>query len=62
MRKIYGIQKLIVYLASVGYPLAEEQVHDLILNKDIPHLRPISNMIVFNLDHIDWWVSQRLKP
>ncbi|MBM7694759.1 hypothetical protein JOC77_004236 [Peribacillus deserti] len=61
MRKIYGIQNLIVYLASAGYPLTEKQVHELILNKDIPHLRPINNMIVFNLDHIDWWVSQRLK-
>ncbi|PLR89770.1 hypothetical protein [Bacillus sp. T33-2] len=63
MRKVYGIQKLIAYLASINYPLTEQQICDLIESKDIPHLRPINNMIVFNLDHIDWWVKeQRLRP
>ncbi|WP_026694128.1 hypothetical protein [Peribacillus kribbensis] len=58
MRKVYGVHNLIVYLASVGFPLTEEEVHNLILNKKIPHLRPHSSMIVFNLDHIDWWIEQ----
>jgi len=63
MRKAYGVQNLIVYLASIEYPLTEAEIHDLILNKDIPHLRPFNNLLVFNLDHIDWWVNQkRLKP
>jgi hypothetical protein len=62
MRKVIGIQSLIVYLDSVNYPLTEEKIHEHILNKNIPHLRPLKNMIVFNLDHIDSWISQqRLK-
>ncbi|PLR75746.1 hypothetical protein CU633_19480 [Bacillus sp. V3-13] len=63
MRKAYGIKNLIAYLASVNYPISEQEIHDLIQSKDIPHQRPINNMIVFNLNYIDWWVSQqRLKP
>jgi hypothetical protein len=63
VRKVYGVKNLIDYLASVNYPLTEERIHNLILAKDIPHLRPYENIIVFNLDHIDWWVEQmRLKP
>ncbi|WP_144511265.1 hypothetical protein [Bacillus sp. FJAT-22090] len=62
MRKVYGIKSLLAYLDSVDYPISEERIHELISNKEIPHLRPISNMFAFNLEHIDWWVSeQRLK-
>ncbi|MBN8203656.1 MULTISPECIES: hypothetical protein [Bacillaceae] len=59
MRKVYRIEELLAYLASIGYPLTEEKIHHLIQNKDIPHLRPYGNLYVFNLDHIDWWVGQR---
>lgn len=63
MRKVYGIKSLLVYLESIDYPVSEERIHELISKKEIPHLRPISNMLAFNLVHIDWWVSeQRKKP
>ncbi|RJS59322.1 hypothetical protein [Bacillus sp. PK3_68] len=63
MRKVHGIKNLIAYLEFVDFPLTEEQVNDLLLKKELPHLRPLKHLIVFNLDHIDWWISQqRLKP
>jgi len=63
MRKAHGIKDLIAYLESVNFPLTEERINDLILKREIPHLRPFGNTLVFNLDHIDWWISQqRLKP
>jgi hypothetical protein len=57
MRKDYGIKSLMIYLESVNYPITEEEIDDLILNKKIPHLRPIDNLLIFNLDHIDGWLS-----
>ncbi|WP_342603971.1 hypothetical protein [Peribacillus sp. FSL E2-0159] len=59
MRKAYGIKGLIIYLESVNYPITEEEINDLILNKKIPHLRPIDNFQIFNLDHIDGWLSDQ---
>jgi hypothetical protein len=59
MRKVYQIKKLIAYLDSVNYPITEDEVHQLLLNKDIPHRKPLSNMIVFDLDHIDWWITEK---
>jgi hypothetical protein len=59
LRRVYGVKKLTTYLDSVGYPLTEEQIHQLILNKEIPHLRPIGDIIAFNLEHIDWWISHK---
>ena len=63
MRKAYGIKSLMIYLESENYPITEEEINDLILNKKIPHLRPINNLLIFNLDHIDGWISdQHFKP
>ncbi|MFJ7310603.1 hypothetical protein [Peribacillus frigoritolerans] len=63
MRKAYGIKSLMIYLESVNYPITEEEINDLILNKKIPHLRPIDNLLIFNLGHIDGWLSdQHFKP
>ena len=59
MRKINGIKSLMVYLRSVDYPLQEEEIIILLEKKQIPHLRPMKDLIVFNLDHIDWWISER---
>ena len=62
MRRAYGVKSLSSYLDTVGYPLTEEEINDLIMNKEIPHLRPMVNMIVFNLDHIDWWINHNQIP
>ncbi|MEM1503740.1 hypothetical protein RG959_10020 [Domibacillus sp. 8LH] len=58
MRRIQGVQKLISYLDSVKYPLAEEKIYDLIKNKKLPHKKLINNIIIFDLDQIDWWIKQ----
>jgi hypothetical protein len=60
MSKIYGISNLVVYLASAGYPLTEEQIQQFIDEKDIPHLRPTQSLYVFNSDHIDWWIQTKM--
>ena len=62
MRRAYGVKKLSLYLDTVGYPLTEKEIVDLITKKEIPHLKPMANMIVFNLDHIDWWISHNQIP
>lgn len=59
LRKVAGIKKLVVYLDSVSYPLTEEQILNLMTQKAIPHLRPIGNTYIFNLDHIDGWIDQK---
>lgn len=59
LRKVIGINRLIEYLHSVNYPMSEEKINELIQSKSIPHLRPINNMIAFNLDHIDWWIREQ---
>jgi hypothetical protein len=61
MRKVYGIKSLVSYLERVNVPLTKEDINELITLKKIPHLRPINGVIVFNLDHIDWWIAQRKK-
>lgn len=62
MRKIHGIKDLTDYLASMNYPLKEADIHDLILKKVIPHSRLMSNIVIFDLDNIDWWINQnRIK-
>ncbi|WP_409300515.1 hypothetical protein [Peribacillus sp. SCS-155] len=59
MRKVIGVNSLITYLDSAGYSLSEEKIQELILKKSIPHQRPLSNIIVFHLDHIDSWIEQQ---
>jgi hypothetical protein len=61
MRKVYGINSLVSYLERVNDPYTEEEINELIKLKKIPHLRPINGVIVFDLDHIDWWIAQRKK-
>ncbi|MGG3450494.1 hypothetical protein ABER98_11515 [Domibacillus aminovorans] len=58
MRSIQGINQLISYLDSVNFPLTEEKIHDLILKREIPHRRPINSLVIFDLDHIDWWINE----
>jgi hypothetical protein len=63
MRKVYGIKSLVSYLVErVNDPITEEDIHELIILKKIPHQRPIQGVIVFDLDHIDWWIAQRKNP
>ncbi|WP_050183427.1 hypothetical protein [Domibacillus robiginosus] len=57
MRRIQGISKLTSYLKAVNYPLTEKEIHDLIENKKLPHKKLVNNIIIFDLDQIDWWIN-----
>jgi hypothetical protein len=61
VRRINGIPNLLAYLESVDYPLTEDRILELIHSKDIPHQRPFKDLLVFNTDHIDWWISTQKK-
>lgn len=61
MKKIQGIKKLLVYLESVGYPLTEEQVNELLANREIPHSNLYGKILMFELSHIDWWIAEQRK-
>ncbi len=58
MRRVQGIQKLISYLESVNYPVAEKDIYDLTTNKKLPHKKVGLDIIIFDLDQIDWWIEQ----
>ncbi|MDG5470544.1 hypothetical protein P6709_02215 [Jeotgalibacillus sp. ET6] len=59
MSKLYGIEKLIEYLASKNYPLSDEKIRTLIHKKIIPHQNPVKGMYSFDMNHIDWWVNEQ---
>jgi len=59
MRKAQGVKGLIKYLDSINYPITEELVNELILKREIPHSKHFSNNIMFDLNHIDWWVHEK---
>lgn len=61
LRKIQGLPKLVTYLESVDYPLAEDEITDLMLRRKIPHRKAYQDVIIFNLEHIDWWIAEQRK-
>ena len=61
MRKIQGLSNLVDYLESVNYPLAAEQITDLMSKRKIPHRKAFQNTVIFNLEHIDWWIAEQRK-
>ncbi|GKU82630.1 hypothetical protein [Niallia sp. NCCP-28] len=61
MRKVNGIKPLIVYLNSLGIIYTEEEIGALIKQKMIPHQKPIKNLLIFDLDHIDWWIEHNKR-
>ncbi|ANU24814.1 hypothetical protein [Planococcus donghaensis] len=61
MRKIQGISNLVTYLESVNYPVAAEQITELMLKRKIPHRKAYQDIVIFNLEHIDWWIAEQQK-
>lgn len=61
MTKIQGVKELQKYLKSVGYPRTEEQINESIAKRQIPHSQSYANTIFFDVEHIDWWISQQQK-
>ena len=61
MRKVQGVKSLMAYFHSVNYPMTEENLIELMTRKEIPHASPISSIIIFDLNHIDWWIREQNK-
>ncbi|WP_445487426.1 hypothetical protein [Niallia sp. 03133] len=58
MRKVSGIKNLIIYLHSLDFSITEDEINRLIEEKAIPHQKLIRSILIFDLDHIDWWVKE----
>lgn len=40
----------------------KEEIHDLILKKEAPSQKLVSEIFIFDLNHIDWWINEnRIK-
>ncbi|MCZ8535707.1 hypothetical protein M9R32_00720 [Paenisporosarcina quisquiliarum] len=61
MRKVQGVKSLMAYFDSVNYPMTEENLIDLMARKELPHISPISTILIFDLNHIDWWIKEQSK-
>ncbi|MDN5709197.1 MAG: hypothetical protein L0G95_07140 [Planococcus sp. (in: firmicutes)] len=61
MGKIQGIPKLLEYLEQRSYPMTEEQIQQLLSKRTIPHARPYGDMILFDENHIEWWIEEQRK-
>jgi hypothetical protein len=61
MRKVQGVKSLMAYFDSVNYPMTEENLIDLMARKELPHISPISTILIFDLNHIDWWIKEQNK-
>lgn len=61
MRKIQGVKSLMAYFDSVNFPMTEENLIDLLARKELPHISPISSILIFDLNHIDWWIKTQIK-
>jgi len=41
--------------------MAAEEITDLMLKRKIPHRKAYQDIIIFNLEHIDWWIAEQRK-
>ena len=61
MRKVQGVKRLIAYFDSVNYSMTEENLINLMTKKEIPYTSPLSTILIFDLNHIDWWIKEQNK-
>ena len=61
MRKVQGVKRLIAYFDSVNYSMTEENLINLMTQKEIPYTSPLSTILIFDLNHIDWWIKEQNK-
>lgn len=59
LRKVSGIKSLMMYLDSMQTVLTEQEINKLMEKKEIPHFKPVNNTVIFDLDHIDWWLEKK---
>lgn len=58
MRNIRGVKSLVEYLKSINCPIGETTIYKLVQEKQIPHNRISSRVLIFNLDDVDEWISR----
>lgn len=61
MSKIQGVKSLLEYLESVDYPLSENQLHEFLARRKIPHKKSYGDTVFFDSAHIDWWITEQRK-
>ncbi|TWT01133.1 hypothetical protein [Planomicrobium sp. CPCC 101079] len=61
MSKIQGVKSLLEHLESVNYPISEDQLHEYLAKRKIPHKKSYGGTIFFDLAHIDWWIAEQRK-
>lgn len=57
MRNVRGAKELSKYLESIGVPMSESTIFNLLRQNKIPHRRPSPRILIFNLDVIDEWLG-----
>lgn len=56
MRNVRGAKALSDYLKSIGAPMSESTIFNLLKKNKIPYSRPSPRILIFNLDEIDKWI------
>lgn len=57
MRKVRGVKELVKYLELNNCPMSESTIYRLIRCKGIPFRRPSPQVLIFDLNDIDKWLS-----
>lgn len=57
MRFVKGVPELLGYLKSIGVDISSATVHRLIRKKEIPFKRINTQVLLFDLNKIDKWLS-----
>lgn len=62
MRRVRGAKALSKYMESINCPMSEATIYRLLKQKSIPFRRPSPNILIFDLDAIDEWLSVEAEP
>lgn len=57
MRMVRGAKALVEYLESIQCPLSESTIYRLVKVRKIPFRRPSPQVLIFDLNAIDRWLS-----
>lgn len=57
MRRVRGAKALVEYLTSIQCPMSESTIYRLIRSQSIPFRRPSPQVLIFDLNAIDHWLS-----
>lgn len=57
MAKVRGVKALVEHLEAIDCPMSESTIYRLLRAKKIPCRRPTPNILIFDLNAIDRWLS-----